>query len=702
MSMPRFRVHRHSLVILLLVLSAGLWAQGKQREACEQFLAWVKPLQEEFPDLDDERLLYARAIPLYSEQHYPAAFGFGFGGPSPAGREELYENLLQCASDRKLGTMITSVPQYASLMAGLHENSRTPWNFRQVAFDLSTYRGAYRVYERALKRLDPANASIPSQYVNEARQLLQPPRAASRRGQATVNGVYLWPSQRRRLSELIDRADNHQQRARMNRMLADLAARPQDADAAESVLRILDDRVFTDLLDKVYQEEVRTRLLTTRANILEPRVAAQRASLEGIGDGPDGLAAYVAWYATFWLEDMRLVESNPPSRALYQNFKQRYTTLITRLRPRLTEMITLAQSERELKELYDTYLAVQERFGDTDELADVALVERVNKRIKALNDAELTSEEVAARDKKERDIANENRRYNNPPQRSEWLDTLDTAPAAQAAAQGTVYREWEYWHRYAESGSRLARIFHGKWRQDKLTDNVDQHLYTLFHKFFYTRCKDQVPADSPGFELVETTTITNGPFRDTYENGRTRFLIRREYYPHYQEMAAATDNFNWNDPYTMVKFLYGLNQDMDLLFATEGCATGFVHQLEDNFLRYADGRAPVQSEPTASNYLADDTTAPSGGTDFFKACVRNDGGFYATGSWCRCLEKNLKPLLGPESRRQLVGDFAGFMQQLVRTPAQGDTKAWALYEQYAGCVACKNSGQQDLIGCMSY
>jgi hypothetical protein len=92
-----------------------------------------------------------------------------------------------------------------------------------------------------------------------------------------------------------------------------------------------------------------------QSRIVGELTAAERARVDALGDGLDGLERGVAWYREFESRLRIYVREMPEVFSLAEHFSARRTALFDRVRPELTARIAAAASEAELEQLRARY-----------------------------------------------------------------------------------------------------------------------------------------------------------------------------------------------------------------------------------------------------------------------------------------------------------------------------------------------------------
>lgn len=303
------------------------------------------------------------------------------------------------------------------------------------------------------------------------------------------------------------------------------------------------------------------------------------------------------------------------------------------------------------------------------------IVEQERNRRDRLSNNERVNEDIAAQEKRD----------------EQWK--------LKAAKQGFVSRSWVYWKQF-RFGEDYRAILNGNYDIEQ-RGGIFPHLLLRFYGQYYISCSDNLPPNAPGYDYYTETTVSDGYFENEYTRFDGSIRIKPEYWlafnRHHENKPdlgigqALKDSISarmsgdllgsarqgMKDMRFYFDLFTALNKDSEMLIVNEGCNSGFVKQLEENFFRLSEGKAPVQSDMPNMNLRQNDNEQLSKGP-LFEACFRHNGPNMQA-SWCSCLDERLSKALSPVQLKKYTTDFSTLSRDIDQIDAPSSiVKPWQL------------------------
>ena len=281
------------------------------------------------------------------------------------------------------------------------------------------------------------------------------------------------------------------------------------------------------------------------------------------------------------------------------------------------------------------------------------------------------------------------------------VEAADKLKREKAKQQGTVFRDWLYWQQYA-NGSHYQSIFDGEYNA-KLFEQFFPHLYLRFFGTYSAFCSSLVPEGSPGYDYYTNTTVDSGYFKNELERYDGSIKVKGRYWKPFQryhqnppmqrfindgiKAAMGQNNLRGVAKYIgdTTKFFTDINNDYKLMFDNEGCESGFIQQMEENYFRAATNAAYLQQSSKRLPYFDSDKGGKNPTSEFYQSCIRASGTSKRDIEWCNCLDSGAKKSYTPQEYAKYSKDHWQLLKDTRDLPRSAKGKEWRLYNVLNEC-----------------
>lgn len=271
---------------------------------------------------------------------------------------------------------------------------------------------------------------------------------------------------------------------------------------------------------------------------------------------------------------------------------------------------------------------------------------------------------------------------------------------ADGRRKGYVTRDWMYWEQYAY-GEDYESIFNGVHNSNQRTA-IFPHLLLRFYAEFYRSCKENIPSNSPGYNYYTDTTVSNGYFSSEYRRFDGKIQVKQRYWDEFKKhhsnppdlgligsigdtlnaiknKSDAQINRSIKDAKNYAKRFQSFNSDSALLIKNEGCNSGFIKQMEENFYRASLKVSSIQKDKGKLTYSQQDSGGKFSKSELFASCVVYRGP-RKNKEWCNCIDNSFAGVLNQEEKRKYTKDFS-----LLVSEANANIRNWRLFTPYSKC-----------------